>query len=75
MLESYISPEASVKVILPVFVNHRTLEKREQLFFYKKAEAPEEKKQKAAEPVDPLADFVKNRAEVRKRRKVSRTPA
>ena len=75
MLESYISPETLVKVVLPVFVNRRTLEKREQLFFYKKAEAPEEKKQTVAEPVDSLTAFVKNRAEARKRRKVDRTSA
>ena len=75
MLESYISPENLVTVVLPVFVNRRTLEKREQLFFYKKAEAPEEKKQTVAEPVDSLTEFVKNRADARKRRKVNRASA
>ena len=74
MLGSYINPESTVKVILPLYVNHRTLEFGDQLLYYKPAEAPDEKKRKALEEVDPLADFVRNRQEARKRRKESRAP-
>ena len=43
MLDSYINPEATVKVILPLFVNTSCLEFGDQLVFYKKPEATEEK--------------------------------
>jgi hypothetical protein len=44
MLDSYINPEATVTVILPVFVNSSRLEFGDKLVFYKKPEATEEKK-------------------------------
>ena len=74
MLQSYINPEPTVKVILPLYVNHRTLEFGDQPLYYKPAEAPDEKKRKALEEVDPLADFVRTSHEARKRRKERRAP-
>ena len=62
MLDSYINPEATVKVILPVFVNTKRLEFGEQLKYYKPAEPNEEKKRKPVEEVDNLAEWVKQRA-------------
>jgi hypothetical protein len=62
MLDSYMNPEATVKVILPVFVNTKRLEFGEQLFYYKPAEPTEERKRKPVEEVDNLAEWVKQRA-------------
>ena len=64
MLRSYISPESTVKVILPIFVNHRLLEFGDELRFYTPAVKPDEKKRKV-EVADDLADFVKDRAAAR----------
>jgi len=66
MLRSYITPESTVKVTLPLYVNHRLLEFGDQLRFYKPAGKPDEKKRKV-EVADDLADFVKSCAEARKR--------
>ena len=65
MLDSYINPEATVKVILPVFVNTSRLEFGDQLVFYKKPEATEEKKRKVVEEVDAIAEWAKQRADER----------
>jgi len=65
MLDSYINPEATVKVILPVFVNTSRLEFGDQLLFYKKPEATEEKKRKVVEEVDAIAEWAKQRADER----------
>ena len=62
MLASYINPEVTVKVILPVFVNIKRLEFGEQLKYYKPAEPNEEKKRKPVEEVDNLAEWIKGRA-------------
>ena len=59
-LETYINPYSTVKVKLPLYVNHRALVFGEKLFFYKPAGKPIEKKRKDTEEVDPLADFVKS---------------
>jgi hypothetical protein len=69
MLRSHITPECTVKVTLPLYVNHRRLEFGDQLRFYKPASEPDGKKRKV-EVTDSLADFVKNRAEARKRPRV-----
>ena len=61
MLTSYINPETTVRVVLPVFVNHKRLEFGEQLKYYKPAEPNEEKKRKPVEEVDNLAEWVKGR--------------
>ena len=74
MLGSCINPESTVKVTLPLYLNHRRLAFGDQLLYYKPAEAPEEKKRKTLEEVDPLAAFVKNGQEVRKRRNERRGP-
>ena len=66
MLRSYITPESTVKVTLPLYVNHRRLVFGDQLRFYKPASEPDGKKRKVEVP-DSLADFVKNRGEARKR--------
>ena len=64
MLRSYISPESTVKVTLPLYVNHRLLEFGDQLLFYKPAEyRPETKRKEKVH--DDVADFVKSRAEAR----------
>ena len=68
ILDSYINPEAVVKVTLPVFVNTRLLKFGEKLTFYKKAEAAEEKKRKGVEEIDAIADWAKQRAEERKKK-------
>jgi hypothetical protein len=68
ILDSYINPEAVVKVTLPVFVNTRLLKFGEKLTFYKKAEAAEEKKRKGVEEIDSIADWAKQRAEERKKK-------
>ena len=75
MLGSCINPESTVKVTLPLFLNHRRLEFGDQLRYYKPAEVIEEKKRKTLEQVDSLADFVKISQEARKRRKERRVPA
>ena len=75
MLGSCINPESTVKVTLPLYLNHRRLEFGDQLRYYKPAEEPEEKKRKTLEQVDSLADFVKISQEARKRRKERRGPA
>ena len=74
MLRSYITPESTVKVTLPLYVNHRLLEFGDQLRFYKPAEERNEKKRKA-EVTDDLADFVKSCAEARKRPRIPRSYA
>ena len=66
MLRSYITPESTVKVTLPLYVNHRLLEFGDQLRFYKPAEERNEKKRKV-EVVDDLADFVKSCSQARKK--------
>ena len=75
MLDSYINPETTVRVVLPVFVNHKRLEFGEQLKYYKPAEPNEEKKRKPVEEVDNLAEWVKGRdgADKKKRAKGTRT--
>ena len=44
LLKSYINPETTVTVTLPLFVNHKHLYVGDQLRFYKPAEEPAEKK-------------------------------
>ena len=70
-LRSYINPESTVKVRLPLYINHRRLEFGDQLRFFKAAEKPDEKKRKEAE-LDNISDFAKERAEASKRNKTSR---
>ena len=71
LLGSYITPESTVKVTLPLYVNYRQLEFGDQLRFFKPAEKPDERKRKE-EVAESIADFVKDRAEARKRLKISR---
>ena len=71
LLRSYITPESTVKVTLPVYVNHRLLEFGDQLRFYKPPETTDGKKRKV-QVADDLADFVKSCAEARKRPKARR---
>jgi hypothetical protein len=75
MLDSYINPETTVRVVLPVFVNHKRVEFGEQLKYYKPAEPNEEKKRKAVREPDHLDEWVKGReeAEKKKRGKGTRT--
>ena len=63
MLRSYISPESTVKVILPIYVNHRLLEFGDELRFYRPFVETEKKRK--VEVADDLADFVKGRAAAR----------
>ena len=65
LLKSYISPETTVTVTLPLFVNHKHLYVGDQLRFYKPAEEPAEKKRKV-EFTDGITDFIKNCAEARR---------
>ena len=69
MLQSYINPESTVKVILPLYVNHRTLEFGDQLLFYKKAGKAVEKKGKDLEEIDEVAEFVSALSDARKRKR------
>ena len=69
MLRSYITPESTVKVTLPLYVNHRRLGFGDQLRFYKPASEPEERTRAVIEAPDFLAEFVKNRGTARKRRR------
>ena len=66
LLKSYINPETTVTVTLPLFVNHKHLYVGDQLRFYKPAEEPAEKKRKV-EVTDGITDFIKNCAEARMR--------
>ena len=63
MLRSYISPESTVKVILPIFVNHRLLEFGDELRFYRPFVETEKKRK--VEVADDLADFVRSCAAAR----------
>ena len=67
-----LNPESTVKVILPLYVNHRTLEFGDRLLFYKKAGKAVEEKGKDLEEIDQVADFVTNRVEARKKRKIDK---
>ena len=69
MLQSYINPEPTVKVILSLYVNRRTLEFGGQLLFYKKAEKAAEKKGKGLKEIDQVAEFVTTLSEARKRKR------
>ena len=60
MLRSYISPESTVKVTLPLYVNHRLLELGDQLLFYKPAENRPETKRKE-KVIDDVVAFVQRR--------------
>ena len=59
LLKSYINPETTVTVTLPLFVNHKHLYVGDQLRYYKPAEEPAEKKRKV-EVTDGITDFIKN---------------
>ena len=63
MLRSYISPESTVKVILPIYVNHRLLEFGDELRFY--TPFVETEKKRKVEVADDLADFVRSCAAAR----------
>ena len=65
MLRSYITPESTVKVTLPLYVNHRLLEFGDQLLFYKPAENRPETKRKE-KVVDDVAAFVQSLAKKRR---------
>ena len=73
LLTSYINPESTVKVTLPLYANHRHLYFGDQLRYYKPAEEPEEKKRKV-QVADCIADFVKNRVEAQKKPRILRIP-
>ena len=47
-LEHHLCPEVEVKVILPLYVNSRTIEKGEKLCFYKKTEMEKNMDRRAA---------------------------
>jgi hypothetical protein len=65
LLEHYLCPEVEVKVILPLYVNSRTIEKGEKLCFYKKAES-EKKERKAPEEIDTIGTWKKQRTALEK---------
>jgi hypothetical protein len=69
LLRSHINPESTVKVTLPLYVNHRRLVFGDQLRFYKPASEPEERTRAVIEAPDFLAAFVKNRGRKRPRGK------
>jgi hypothetical protein len=64
-LEHYVCPEVELKVLLPLYVNSRTIEQGEKLCFYKQAES-EKKERKAPEEIDSLAAWKKQRTAVSK---------
>ena len=59
-LEHHLCPEVEVKVVLPLYVNFRTIEKGEKLCFYKPAES-DKKERKAPEEINTLAKWKKQR--------------
>ena len=65
LLRSYITPESTVEVTLPLYVNHRRLEFGDQLRFYKPPVATPESNKRKIVVVDDLAEFVNNRAKAR----------
>ena len=69
LLKSYINPESTVTVTLPLLVNHKHLYFGDQLRFYKPAEEPAEKKRKV-ELTDGITDFTKNCADARTRHRM-----
>ena len=60
-LEHYVSPDVEVQVILPLFVNSRTLERGDKLCYYKNKAEKEKEEQKAPEEVDGLRSWKKQR--------------
>jgi hypothetical protein len=66
MLQHYVSPEVEVKVILPLYVNSRTIEKGEKLCFYKKADESEQKERKAPEEIDTISAWKQQRTALSK---------
>ena len=72
MLRSYINPESTVKVTLPVYVNNKLLEYGDELRYYKPAGQSDEKQRKEV-VADDLADFMKSCDEARKRSKIPRS--
>ena len=61
MLEHYVSPEVEVKVILPLFVNSRDIEKGEKLYFHEIRAENKQEERKAPEEIDAISAWKKQR--------------